>query len=672
MNKYETFNNLTFQKNSLLHNSQINYKGNYNYNQKFDETLNNLETNIYEHYTNSSLNYYEIKNIIRNEFSELILPYQKQLNSYDNIIDKKINNAEANLKGIIDSKCFDNLNQTAQMINLFMKNSNNINKNKNIQQANIIENDKNNLENKMNTILKNQYDNKFDVLERQINSMDSLLKAFKKTFDSNMLDIFKSNEIKKNYLEKSEYEIYKNEIDSAIKKMKEEQKNINIMKEQIEKLFEKTNELTLENNERKTISSNEINLLKNNFNSIDKIISEIQNKINQSQIEKIKGINFEYLKNINIYEINEMKEKIQNLNNDVDDLYEKMKNNNNQLDFMSNKFNELEQNLDYINKDVDFLNKQNLTEKLEDLNNKIEEYSLKNKSITNKMENIEKIMHNEEAENNLNNNQNKNETENNNIINEKENLFGLTGSRRQRKTLTKSEINLNSNKNNNFNLDENKLKILQEIENIDIFNINKKLENLTSDNKMLLSRLETYNDNFLNINDQENKLNLKLDEINKRIKESENRLYLLELKNFGNVNENTKEEFKEEQPFNIKKNENKIEEVKINENSGSNIDIKVNNIYNNENQNNIESDLNRNKEEELIQNIMKEEKNNYKEAGSFELNKEDKSYKDISISNLIKPILDDDKNSKNNNSKIRDQSNNKINDTDNYDDFDDI
>ena len=60
---------------------------------------------------------------------------------------------------------------------------------------------------------------------------------------------------------------------------------------------------------------------------------------------------------------------------------------------------------------------------------------------------------------------------------------------------------------------------------------------------------------------------------------------------------------------------------------------------------------------------MKEEKNNYKEVGSFELNKDDKSYKDISISNLIKSILDDDKNSKNN-SKLKDQSNNKINDND--------
>ena len=198
------------------------------------------------------------------------------------------------------------------------------------------------------------------------------------------------------------------------------------------------------------------------------------------------------------------------------------------------------------------------------------------------------------------------------------------------------------------------------------------MENLTSDNKMLLSRLETYNDNFLNINDQENKLNLKLDEINKRIKESENRLYLLELKNFGNVNENNnKEEVKENQSPIIEKKDNKLEEVKINENSRSNIEINMNNIYSNENQNNIDLNLNRNKDDELMEKIMKEEKNNYKEVGSFELNKDDKSYKDISISNLIKPILDDDKNSKNN-SKLKDQSNNKINDTDNYDDFDDI
>jgi len=189
---------------------------------------------------------------------------------------------------------------------------------------------------------------------------------------------------------------------------------------------------------------------------------------------------------------------------------------------------------------------------------------------------------------------------------------------------------------------------------------------------MLLSRLETYNDNFLNINEQENKLNLKLDEINKRIKESENRLYLLELKNFGNVNENNnKEEVKENQSPIIEKKDNKVEEVKINENSRSNIEINMNNIYSNENQNNIDLNLNRNKDDELMEKIMKEEKNNYKEVGSFELNKDDKSYKDISISNLIKPILDDDKNSKNN-SKLKDQSNNKINDTDNYDDFDDI
>ena len=92
MNKYETITNIN------------NYRNNYNYNEEITKNLDNLETNIYKRYNNPSMSYFEIKNIIRNEFSELILPYQKQLNNYDNVIEKRINNAESNLKGIIDSK----------------------------------------------------------------------------------------------------------------------------------------------------------------------------------------------------------------------------------------------------------------------------------------------------------------------------------------------------------------------------------------------------------------------------------------------------------------------------------------------------------------------------------------------------------------------------------------
>ena len=686
MNKYETINGMKFQQNLYLNKSGTSYGNSNYYKKEFNDTLNNLETNLYEHYNNSSLNHYEIKNIIRNEFAELIIPYQRQLNNYDKIIEKKINNVESNLNGIIDSKSFDNLNQTTQMINLFMKNSNNLNKNRNGEQQNNNENKKNDLVNQLNLIQKQQYDNKFDVLERQINSMNSLLMTFKKTFDSNMLDIFKNNEIKKIYIEKTEYERYKNETDLELNKIKEEQKKFETMNEQIEKLYKNITELTINNNEIRSNSINEINLLKKNFNNIEKNLYELQDKINSSQIDKIKEINIDYLKDVNIYEINEMKENMKTINEYVDDLYEKSKNNDKHFEIMTEKFNELEQNLNYVNKDVDFLNKQNLNEKmeeynkkLEELNNKLNEYHLRNKSITNKMENIDKIIHDDEGNNNNNEKkiQEKNDIESKK--DENENLFEFAGSRRQRRTLTKSEIHYNNNKNkiSDLNIDENAIKILKQFENVNMDNINKKLENLSNENKMILSKIEINNDNFMNINEQENKLNLKLEELNKKIKESENRLYLLELKNFGNVNDNNNNnvEVKENiSPFSPRdNNNNKIEDSKINENNKSEVENNMNNIYSNGNVNsNI--NLSKGKEDELMEKIMKEENNNYKDRSSFGLNKEEKSKDEFSISSLIKPILDDDKNPKNtDNSKLKEEkSNNKINDIDNYDDFDDI
>ena len=198
MSKYGAITN-TINKYNLTYN---NY-----YNEEISKNINNLEPNIYQHCNNnSSLNYYEIKNIIRNEFAELIIPYQKQVNNFDNIIQQKINLVESNLKGIIDSKSFDNMNHTAQMINMVMKNSNfgnNNNNSNNIDNKSVMSNSKNNnsnnLENKLNLMLKNEYDKKIDVIERQINSMNSLLKTLKETFDSNMLDIFKNQDNKKIY-----------------------------------------------------------------------------------------------------------------------------------------------------------------------------------------------------------------------------------------------------------------------------------------------------------------------------------------------------------------------------------------------------------------------------------------------------------------------------------------
>ena len=675
MSKYGTISN-TINKYNLTYNN--NY-----FNEEISKNIDNLESNIYQHYNNSSLNYYEIKNIIRNEFAELILPYQKQVNNFDNIVQQKINLVESNLKGIIDSKSFENMNHTAQMINMFMKNqnfgnnnniSNNIN---NINNSNInfnkseMSNSKNNnsninnLESKLNLKLKNEYDKKIDIIERQINSMNSLLKTLKETFDSNMLDIFKNQDNNKSYTEKSEYEKYKTDINIEIKKIKEEQKKIKSINETLEKLINNVNELSILNNDNKYLFSNEINSLKDKYENINEIFSNLKGKINNNQFDKLLKLNLDSLQSINIYEINEMKEKIKSINDNVDDLYERLKSNDKNINNINNKNNELEQNLNYINKDVEFLNKQNLTFKIDEINKKLEEYFIRNNTLSNQNDD-------KDNDNNI--------KESNNDEIENDNILGIKGSRRQKRNSTKI-------KNLNLNLDENMIKILKQIENIDFDNINKRLDELSNENKMLISKIETNNDNLMNINEQENIMNQKIEELNKKIKESENRFYLLELKNYGNVNENQNEEEKEEKeikspfsPINSNSNNNinnkSIKrDSKLNEksNNNSNIDLNMNNLDNliNEN-NNMKINMNKSNENELLEKIMKEENNDYKHKNSFGLN--DKSYKESSISGIIKHALDDDKkekNNENNDSKFGDKSNNDINDID-YEDFDDI
>ena len=639
MNKYGSIS-------STMNKYNLTYNNNY-----FSEEISKSNS------SGSSLSYYDIKNIIRNEFAELIIPYQKQLNNYDNIIQQKIDTVESNLKGIIDSKSFDNMNHTAQMINMVMKNSNFGNNNG----QNMVNNNKNNLENKLNLMLKNQYDNKIDVMERQISSMNSLLKTFKETFDSNMLDIFKKEDYKKTYTEKTEYEKYKNEINSDTRKIKEEQKKLNAMNETLEKLFKNINELTVQSDNNNNNFLNEINSLKNNFGNMDKILTDLEGKLNINQLDKLKQINLESLKSINIYEINEMKEKIKSMNDNVDDLYEKLKNNDKNINNINIKYNELEQNLNYINKDVEFLNKQNLIEKIEEINKKLEDNISKNKSVSNQNENVIKESSNKNQENNDDIKENNEEIEN-------ENIFGLKGSRRQRRNLTKVE---NNSKIKNSNL------------NFDFDNIKKQLDDLSNQNKMLISKIETNNNNFMNINEQKNLLNQKLDELNKKVKETENRLYLLELKNFGNVNENNNEEIKEDKSPFMPVNKNSINNSNINNNERdskmtdnirTNSDINLKNLeYLILENSNIK--INKTKEDELNEKIMKEEKNNYKEKVSFGLSKEDKSYKDISISSAINNILDENKNKKSieNNQKLNEEkAKDKINEIDNYDDdFDD-
>ena len=115
INQYKNIENNSSQNNiSSLYNLNVDYNLFYPNTDNSNITNENINNNL-------NINYYDIKNIIRNEFAELIIPYQKQLYNNNNMIQEKIDKAESRLQGMINSKSLENINEAARMINLCMK-----------------------------------------------------------------------------------------------------------------------------------------------------------------------------------------------------------------------------------------------------------------------------------------------------------------------------------------------------------------------------------------------------------------------------------------------------------------------------------------------------------------------------------------------------------------------
>ena len=681
---------------------------------------NYLNQNVFIENQNKDFNfnysYYDIKNIIRSEFEELILPYQKQLNNNNNEIQEKINNVESRLQGLINSKSMENINEAAQMINVCMKDYYiNSNSNRNTLYNNNKNNPNTGIENRLSLIVKNQYDNKFDIMERKINSMDSLLKTLQNTFNSNILDIIKSNQKKKEneekkYIENSTLETYIKDIKSQILKInsnmnseinniKSEQDNKftminekinNQINEQIKDINNNMNRINNEIRQKDNFESqnliNNMKLLKGNLDNITGELFDLKSKINLRQLDNINKLNLESLKGINVYEINTIKDKVNYLENDISDIKESLKENINQYLEISKNYNDLEQKLND-------LNNENLFDKIKNLEELVK--SLNNNSSLNK----------DEINDNFNDNLNKDELNNDNIV-------GFVGSRRQKRNISTSQSkNSNINTNNKAILDEKTLKMLKQLENIDLENINFKLDNFYNDYKIAISKVESHDNAFTSIEEKEKMLNQQIDELNKKIKDYQNRLELLELKNYGinsgnnnNANNfgNENKDINDKNPFGPKNdivngnnNNNNINALNNNDFNIDDIDLDLNensklsdnknlinnninntNINNNNMNNNNINNLNNNNsnnmaignnnnEEDILNKIMDIDKNNYKDQKQ-DTNRTHQSNQDFSISNVIKPILDSDKNkSKNGNNDKGEKS--EISD---FDDFD--
>ena len=495
---------------------------------------------------NMQIDYNYIKKIVINEFAQLILPYQKDLNFNVSSLESKINS--------INSK-----------IDFMKENENKINNNTNKHNENFDD-----------YVSRKEYEELQNEMSLMNSSITSLKKLIEKNYNSNNNKILqnsnnieiKSNEkniyeeinkIKKSIsqnenmyninpnLQLKEYDIKLNNIIQNFNTIKEENKNLN---GELSQLKEQIN-----NETQKNLNLNETSVKEVNLNELNKLNSKIKNlENNMKNIEQncgIKLINFK--KNIDDFEL-----KLNEINaKNIDNEHMSIKNSN--LASSNNeKNNQIIEEL--VQKKFDDLNLEN-NKYFKDL---LVKYDSKNEQIFKLFEEHNIII------NNLNL---KLEKIKNNIESDNKKKFNhLT------EKIEKSIIQINES-NNHFNnesrVDVNANTISNEQINLiksQINNQNKKLESI------------------------ETKLNLELNKINELIFENEKKINLIQ-----NMYENQKQN-KES----MKVEELSIERAKkINDENISN-KTKEKNIINNSSNNNIE---NAQKSEEEINN-NKEKRSN--------------------------------------------------------------
>ena len=216
----------------------------------------NMNNNIEYPLLNSQNNYdnispsmeYKIRQIIKDEFNLLILPYQKEMHNGFNIMESKIEKNSNELKNI-QSKNLNNFQN-------FLSGENDFN----LNQPNALDNNQ--------YVLRFEYDNKMNELTHQITTLNSFTKSLKDAFDNigerkyNKGDDFsqKMNEIQ-------------NQFDAILGDMNQFQNNINNINQSLAEMKINNNKLKNElQNEIQTLKINSIGNSQNNSKNFNESI----------------------------------------------------------------------------------------------------------------------------------------------------------------------------------------------------------------------------------------------------------------------------------------------------------------------------------------------------------------------------------------------------------------
>ena len=340
---------------------------NYNRNQPLfsTQTNMNINTNNYSGYSLNNQNSidkispsmeFNIRNLIRDEFTSLILPYQQELHNGLNIIDSKIDKNSNEIK------------------DLKLKNINNIQNLISTGEAGFNFNPPNPLDNNQ-FVLRVEYDNKIKELEFQISAINTYSQTLKEAFDNNLKG-------GNSYLGRDDFgqkiKEIQNRFDSIFG-------DINQFKNNISNINQSLGEIKLNSNRNKNDLLNEIQNIKSDFSqkilSMNNNLSDVnrnnQGPTNNTDVNgKIQKVNLELnnLKNefnvltdqldmnfmsslktivnqhITFAEFNVVKKKISDFEENINNIINKNKTYDMNINNIQNNINNLENKINNINK----------------------------------------------------------------------------------------------------------------------------------------------------------------------------------------------------------------------------------------------------------------------------------------------------------------------------------
>ena len=581
---------------------QKNFKQTPTFNNYFKKINNNISLSpqpTYDNSENYSLNEYYLHNLIKEEFSNLILPYQKDIMCNSNLMESKLSDIEKKFQIIINAQNMGNLNDNAKIISAYLSsNLSSDNANKSIEKIKI------------------EYNTLFDELQKKIDTIETRLnqeenKEIKIYVEKDIFD-----EVIDNFNEKQNKIINDNE--NNIRNINQQMDNFNRLINQIKNdIYNNTNKIN-------GLSNNLISL-RSDIGKLTEDISQIKYQVTPEIINKINSIDFNSLKQqISLNDFKNLKNNVDIIETNINSIKTMAENNDRNIYDLKKLITNVEQKQNLSNKNIENIQpllNENVLDKINEINNKIID-------INNKIEEIPKIKN---SINNIKqeNNENQNNDNNNEEKKEEEGEFFIGGSRRQQRN------NRNTNNNNkNINLDEKSLNLikqlekinLNELEKMDFKNILSQLNNLTNENKTLSDKINEQNKIILEINEKVK--NIKTNNTNNILLPEQNPL---DNNPFSYRKQEKNEDFKERNNFEINNPYSRVNKINDINNENKNIYNRNEDILNNDK-----------KEDEIIEDDYDDFDKDFDDnKNAFNINKTKENDKENNIINNI-----DDKNQK--------------------------